>query len=604
MNSHRTVRASSFEEFLGSLALPMEQDDAGIATSRDGTSAEESKDGFVTVKKTLKAAATKTASSQPPAATPQTISSQTKTAIAYAAKAAAGSSQASSSLAQRKTSKVLVNPGTVTADYGFRYTNPTQDHLVYIILYKTERCNRKPCARTCEKYHSVKERRRNPLQFEYSEQPCQNVKAGASSRAWGDPSKCPEGDDCQFSHTLLEQMYHPNIYKTGMCNKFTSDPATNNCSWGALCTHAHGPQDRDRQVRALEKFRELFEDGITEWFIESISASSSGQTASESSAPSGSVAVASDKPSLSKTSSVSSVSSDRPLASKQNSLELHLRVEDDTGHSAVSENDPILRTPVESSPSYDATLNRTQGAPFLSSFSNISVPQKPVMDRPSSMDRNPIGPVKRTSNNGLIQRLDLVSSSPLTQVMNLSSLPVVSPSGTSQKPNKLERALSGPSSIARPSSGFSSSGSSSPSIGVRAPGVGFPMLSRPATVTTLVGPGGTDGIWGGGFSNFGGVSWDPSTSFSQGGFLSASESESKMIMQSSKTASLSEEELKKQVDNLKLKILCPECRAADRSMVLIPCRHYLCNRCADQSSRQRQCMQCSEECHDILAVEL
>lgn len=62
------------------------------------------------------------------------------------------------------------------------------------------------------------------------------------STKWQPPSRCTNGDDCPYSHTLLEQMYHPNIYKTSMCINFTN-PRGNKCQWGYYCTHAHGAED-------------------------------------------------------------------------------------------------------------------------------------------------------------------------------------------------------------------------------------------------------------------------------------------------------------------------------------------------------------------------
>lgn len=164
----------------------------------------------------------------------------------------------------------------VSDELGYHFYNPTSDPLVYIARYKTEKCHKRPCSRLCEKFHTSKERRRSPFDFFYSEQPCQLVKTGSSCKSWGDPSKCPDGDGCAFSHSLLEQMYHPNIYKTGMCNKFGQKGP--GCSWGPLCTHAHGNGDKERQIKAQEMFRWLKEqksvnglecdfDALVRWIV-------------------------------------------------------------------------------------------------------------------------------------------------------------------------------------------------------------------------------------------------------------------------------------------------------------------------------------------------
>lgn len=68
-----------------------------------------------------------------------------------------------------------------------------------------------------------------------------SVKVHGTSR-WNSPSTCDNGDRCQYAHTLLEQMYHPNIYKTSMCINYINANG-NKCQWEQFCTHAHGSQD-------------------------------------------------------------------------------------------------------------------------------------------------------------------------------------------------------------------------------------------------------------------------------------------------------------------------------------------------------------------------
>jgi len=148
------------------------------------------------------------------------------------------------------------------SEHGAQYEGAEKDLLIYLLHYKTERCLRKPCSRNCHKFHSLKERRRSPLLYQYSEQPCAAVKVGSESgKTWGDPARCPLGDACAFSHTLVEQMYHPKIYKTGLCNKFdpNSKSPEETCAWGPLCTHAHGAADKERLAKSLARFQELRE---------------------------------------------------------------------------------------------------------------------------------------------------------------------------------------------------------------------------------------------------------------------------------------------------------------------------------------------------------
>jgi len=108
-------------------------------------------------------------------------------------------------------------------------------------------CQDKP---TCEGWHHEGERRRNPgvgPNFLYSEEPCLKLKAPGTSK-WLKPTNCKDGDACRFSHTLMEQMYHPNIYKTSLCTNFTANGG-DQCQWGYFCTHAHGQKD----IRNLNK---------------------------------------------------------------------------------------------------------------------------------------------------------------------------------------------------------------------------------------------------------------------------------------------------------------------------------------------------------------
>lgn len=131
-------------------------------------------------------------------------------------------------------------PVTIATDVelGITRDNPAY----YMLCYKTDRCPQKSCPRTCERYHNLKERRRCPKFFFYSEQPCPYVKSGGATKNWRDPSRCPDGDACRYSHTLLEQMYHPNIYKTSPCNNYSeTDPSRYGPVSRALlcCTFAH-----------------------------------------------------------------------------------------------------------------------------------------------------------------------------------------------------------------------------------------------------------------------------------------------------------------------------------------------------------------------------
>eukprot|EP01083_Nonionella_stella_P306269 1072043_1 len=131
------------------------------------------------------------------------------------------------------------------------YSAPT-DTSFYMFGYKTKPCTNRPCAnmRYCTNYHHEQERRRSPKDFSYNAEPCPNVKCPAGSIGpgkWREPSRCKKGDMCCFAHTLLEQMYHPHIYKTILCTIYAepAKPETRGrqCMCGYLCTDAHCKDD-------------------------------------------------------------------------------------------------------------------------------------------------------------------------------------------------------------------------------------------------------------------------------------------------------------------------------------------------------------------------
>jgi len=112
---------------------------------------------------------------------------------------------------------------------------PKKGYAFYMFQYKCKPCTRQRCQAKvfCAGFHHQGERRRNPQVYKYSYEPCPAVK---ETHKWRDASRCKKGDACDKAHTLLEQMYHPYIYKTSLCANFPK----NQCSWGDFCTHAHG----------------------------------------------------------------------------------------------------------------------------------------------------------------------------------------------------------------------------------------------------------------------------------------------------------------------------------------------------------------------------
>ncbi|XP_034960395.1 RING finger protein unkempt homolog isoform X2 [Zootoca vivipara] len=115
-----------------------------------------------------------------------------------------------------------------------------QDTTYVLGNYKTEQCKKPPrlCRQgyACPYYHNSKDRRRSPRKHKYRSSPCPSVKHGDE---WGDPSKCDNGDACQYCHTRTEQQFHPEIYKSTKCNDMQQ---SGSCPRGPFCAFAHVEQ--------------------------------------------------------------------------------------------------------------------------------------------------------------------------------------------------------------------------------------------------------------------------------------------------------------------------------------------------------------------------
>lgn len=98
-----------------------------------------------------------------------------------------------------------------------------------LIKYKTVMCQRMVRAGTCryghqcDFAHDARELRRNLNQFWYQGVRCDK----------------PDHEDrkCEFAHNDSEVMYHPNVYKTKMCEKFSTPQG---CPNNQYCAYAHG----------------------------------------------------------------------------------------------------------------------------------------------------------------------------------------------------------------------------------------------------------------------------------------------------------------------------------------------------------------------------
>lgn len=106
-------------------------------------------------------------------------------------------------------------------------------HQKMMQTYKVLKCkeNANHDRRMCMHYHSLSDRRRNPFEFLYSCYECPNTVDGG---------ECSEGDSCSFSHTMLERMFHPELYKISVCQRQSSGLK---CDRSFLCAFAHNDAD-------------------------------------------------------------------------------------------------------------------------------------------------------------------------------------------------------------------------------------------------------------------------------------------------------------------------------------------------------------------------
>jgi len=156
---------------------------------------------------------------------------------------------------------------TASASEFFDYVCPPAQREIerkyFMYVYKTKRCAGFPFDCSCDglDWHDERERRRGPV-LHYMPMACPNVRPYLNAE-WGKPNiDCsgkhkpkimkngqlvPQESDeweCDYAHTLLELMYHPQVYKTGLCDHFNEeDPSTWKCVWKRRCAHSHGRDD-------------------------------------------------------------------------------------------------------------------------------------------------------------------------------------------------------------------------------------------------------------------------------------------------------------------------------------------------------------------------
>lgn len=89
-----------------------------------------------------------------------------------------------------------------------------------IYSYKTSFCpfiNKKHEWSECNYAHRQQDFRRPPHLYMYYLEKCPCIEDD------GNWDKCPEGLDCQYSHTLVEQLFSPLNYKLKLCPDRSAD---------------------------------------------------------------------------------------------------------------------------------------------------------------------------------------------------------------------------------------------------------------------------------------------------------------------------------------------------------------------------------------------
>ena len=72
-----------------------------------------------------------------------------------------------------------------------------------------------------------------------------------------------EAWSCEYAHTLLELMYHPQVYHTGQCDKWDDkDVRRWRCVWKRRCAHAHGRVDARSKEEATEEWKEHIRQAV------------------------------------------------------------------------------------------------------------------------------------------------------------------------------------------------------------------------------------------------------------------------------------------------------------------------------------------------------
>ncbi|CAD8169397.1 unnamed protein product [Paramecium pentaurelia] len=89
----------------------------------------------------------------------------------------------------------------------------------------------------CPFFHDESDRRRNLKEHTYQQIGITIYFLIFRCQLCPQANKCPRGDQCQWAHNKVEQVYHPNRYKTKYCTHLKD------CEYGIYCSFAHSEQE-------------------------------------------------------------------------------------------------------------------------------------------------------------------------------------------------------------------------------------------------------------------------------------------------------------------------------------------------------------------------
>lgn len=123
---------------------------------------------------------------------------------------------------------------------------------VPFLKFKTIECNIKNYHdhKQCPLFHSSKDRRRCPQKYKYEPELCPEVAAD---------KMCAMYETCNYSHSLVEQFYHPAKYKTKFCSGVMPGAKGGKCIYASYCSFAHSESElRITKLHKMEKTPDFF----------------------------------------------------------------------------------------------------------------------------------------------------------------------------------------------------------------------------------------------------------------------------------------------------------------------------------------------------------